>query len=354
MTDYNDQAPLVLHIKEHKEGGQELYDRFVRLDKHLVEEIHWKVGEGAAAKDQVLLTDHGPRHVAKVIRRIGELTRIDGSFVVEPKDAYFLAVAAHLHDVGNYLGRDEHEKRAREVLFDLEESLIGRDNFEKRFILDIARAHGGEVEGSKDTIGRLSANGNRRKLAAILRFADELAEDKERTSTADASILANDECLRKKSEVFHVYAGCLDRVEIDHDTRSVRFSFEMLCSHLSNTYYKEGALVYLLDKVFERTLKAHREQVYCSKFMIPDVVSDTVDVEINVCSERYERVLGLFHYTLAQRGYPSHIDISYAVPEAIGKVTGAVVAERIEAVLANVPESPELDLNRVFAETTDA
>ena len=128
MTEYNDRAPLVLHIKRQEDGGQELYDRFVRLDKHLVERIHPKVGEGAAANDQVLLTDHGPRHVAKVIRRIGELTLIDGSFVVEPKDAYFLAVAAHLHDIGNYRGRQGHEKRAGEVLFDLENELIGPDN----------------------------------------------------------------------------------------------------------------------------------------------------------------------------------------------------------------------------------
>lgn len=353
MADYSNKAPLVMYIKHH-EDGPGLYERFVRLDERFVDKIHPKVGEGAAAIDRVLLTDHGPRHVAKVIRRIGELICPHGSFVVTPKEAYFLAVAAHLHDVGNFLGRDGHEKRAREVLFDLEESLIGSDNIEKRYILDIARAHGGEVDGDKDTIGRLSETGNLRKLAAILRFADELAEDRERTGVVDAGILAKDEALRKKSEMFHVYAGCLNRVEIDHSARTVRLLFEMLCEHLSNTYYKYGKPAYLLDEVFERTLKVHREQVYCSKFMIPDVILDAVEVDINVCSNRYERVLGRFHYTLEQRGYPAHIESRHAVP-AIAKVTGARVAKRIDAVLSSVADdSSEVDLNEVFAENDSA
>ena len=81
------------------------HDRYVRLNQHLNDHVHPKVNAGAAATDDLWLTDHGPEHVATVISRINDLTFRDGNFVVSPYEAYLLLVSAHFHDVGNVFGR---------------------------------------------------------------------------------------------------------------------------------------------------------------------------------------------------------------------------------------------------------
>src|SRR5690606_20790147 len=96
------------------------------------------------------------------------------------------------HDVGNIYGRDEHERKVHEVLFSLDHTLVGEDTLEKRMICHIAMAHGGFVDvnkENKDTIGALRYDRSSKpsgvdvkKLAAVLRLADELADDKTRTN----------------------------------------------------------------------------------------------------------------------------------------------------------------------------
>lgn len=318
MTDYNDKAPLVLHIKKDKNGGPELYERFVMLDRHLVNEVHRSVEKGAAAIDGIWLNNHGPKHISTVIRRIGELVSADRQFTVTPYEAYLLAVATHFHDIGNVFGRTGHEKRARSELFRLSPLLTGDDTIEKRKIADIAEAHGGKVDGSEDTIGSLPNDAPTRRLAAILRFADELADDYTRTWDIDERAMKESERIRKKSEIYHLYSQRLRSVKIDHDSRSVELIFDVLPSHLKKMYYKDGKQRYFLDEIFERTLKVHREQTYCSRFMMPNVVSDRISVKIDVCTPGYDDVLGRFVYTLEQKGYPSYIRDFGALVEEFG------------------------------------
>lgn len=351
MAFYNRDAPLVKHIARDgdSEGRPDLLERFRLLDVHMVDEVHPRTDQGAAVADGICLTDHGPEHISTVIRRIGELAYNHGRFCISPYEAYLLAVAAHFHDVGNVYGRKKHERRARNELFDLEEALIGRDIFEKRKISDIAAAHGGRSIGdSKDTIGLMPDDKAVRKLAAILRFADELADDHTRTSAGHRKIMDEHKHVKRESEIYHAYAERLHEVSIDHDSRSVSLRFNVLPQHLRRQYYKDGKRRYLIDEVFCRTLKVHREQVYCGKFMTPDIVSDIVDVEINVCTARYEHVLGKFHYTLEQTGYPEYLGDFHALVADYGlaNVQGRTIAGRIEDLLAGAAtDGRPLDLN---------
>lgn len=91
MTDYNDKAPLVLYIKKDKEDGPALYKRFVDLDRHLVDKVHKDVEKGVAAADGIWLTDHGPKHISTVIRRIGELVSAGRDLKVKPTIAPYEA-----------------------------------------------------------------------------------------------------------------------------------------------------------------------------------------------------------------------------------------------------------------------
>lgn len=88
-----------------------------------------------------------------------------------------------VHDAGNIYGRAGHEKKLAEILNNQCDNIIP-DAIERRVISRIAGVHGGKIKGSSDTISVLNktntVNGFEIKeqlLAAILRFADELADD---------------------------------------------------------------------------------------------------------------------------------------------------------------------------------
>ena len=313
------------------EDGYDYLGRFADLDEHMNENVHKYVNIGAAAAGCGWLTDHGPDHVSTVMRRIEDLTYKDGRCVLSPYETYLVLVAVHVHDVGNAYGRNEHEKQAKKMLFELPARYIGSDTMEKRMIFDIAMAHGGTIAsgGNKDTIGGLRHDRRIKRLAAILRFADELADDNTRTSRFVIDAAGE---VAPRSIAFHLYADRLRRPEINHDTSSVKLTFELQKEHLTECYSKGGSEVYLLDEIMERTLKTHREQVYCGKFMSPYVISERTEIHILVCTDGYADVLGSVSYILEQTGYPERIDnIASLVPE-LATLSGRSAAERAQQI----------------------
>ena len=342
----NPDHPLILRLKD--EG--DYYERFLRLDKYMNEEVHPRVTAGTAANDAgVWLTDHGPRHIARVIERIGDLADRNGDWAVSPHESYLLAIAAHCHDVGNVFGRENHEKMARAILFGLDEELIGKDTAEKRLICDIAKAHSGKTSpnGDKDTIGNLPHPPRIKKLAAILRFADELADDHGRTTAIDRMVLDANAELKGNSEIFHLYAERLRNVAVEHGSHGIHLRFELLVDHLTHRYGKNGSRAFLLDEIFERTLKMHREQVYCGRFMVPDIVSERIQVKIQICGDRYQSVIGSIPYVLEQKGYPGHIDKIVSVAPQLTGLTGANVALRADQLRAIEPREYEQPPNLI-------
>lgn len=315
------------------EADVDYFERFARFDEHMNRNVHRFVDIGAAAADGGWLTDHGVGHVSTVMQRIGDLTYRNGCFVLSPYETYIVLIAAHIHDVGNVLGREEHENLARETWFGIDSGLIGRDTVEKRMIFDIAMAHGGSLgaDGGKDTIGGLRHDRSVRRLAAILRFADELADDYTRTNRF---VIEATQTVAPGSAVFHIYADRLSKPQINHDTSSINLTFELQESHLTTRYGKGNGEVYLLDEIMARTLKAHREQVYCSKFMNPRVVSERMEVSILVCTARYAEVLGTVSYVLEQKGYPEGIDDIVQLAPELAALCGRSAASRVGQILA--------------------
>lgn len=330
---------LVQHLRDSDDGYQnkrpyddDYYERFRVLHEHMNKKIHPHTNTGAAAATAgSWFTDHGPGHIETVIRRIEDLVYGGDRCVLSPYDTYLVLVAAHFHDVGMVYGRDKHEEKLRDVMFGMEGIYVGNSAPEKRMICDIAMAHGGIIgpNGSKDTIGHLRHDRPIKRLAAILRFADEISDDSSRTGRF---IMDGVQKLAPGSEVFHLYAERLTvPPSVRHDTATVKLSFELLEDHLANRYRKLDSEVYLLDEIMERTLKTHREQVYCTKFMGPDIVLERTEVEILVCSEQYRTELGVMKYVLGQ-GYPEHIvDIRQLAPQ-LSSLTGQSAAQHVERI----------------------
>ena len=329
----NEGTKLVDFLRNNSKGhpsfpnqDADYYLRYTGLDRHFNKEIHPIVNQGAAANGDGWLTDHGTKHITTVIRRASDLA-IDGDSVLTPYETFILLIAIHFHDAGNVFGRNEHEKRISKLMQKFDEGLIGTDGVEKRMIRDIAMAHGGYVgtdRNDKDTIGRLTwelPNTDHeprvRLLAAVLRFADELADDFTRTSR-----FLIDEKLVKKSEVYHVYADRLRKVTILPRDHKVSLRFEMDVAHTKTKYRKGRRKVYLYDEIVNRSLKMHREHVYCLRFMQPHVGVDTIEVSILITTDNYMNVLKKVAFQLVQRGYPDRPTCLSEIDPEIGALTG--------------------------------
>lgn len=329
------------------------FQRFLSVDEFLNVEVHPNVNTGAAANDEHnarFLTDHGPEHIATVMRRISDL--LPDISKLTPYEAYILLTAAHLHDTGNVFGRKGHERRIQIAMKSLG-ARLGNDGLEQRMIRDIATSHGGYVgvdESNKDTIGFLTYADVDRKirpklLAALLRFADELADDYTRTN----SFLLDNTAVTAQSEVYHQYADRLREVHVEPLRHLVSLRFEIGRSLLSRTMKKgiktasgewQVADVYLFDEIKERCLKMHCEQVYCSRFMQQLVDISQIAVKIQVCgpladdpqSNEYSSEIGCYKFVLKQAGYPGHLKSLGEVSPEFDRLTGESVMEQFKQV----------------------
>lgn len=257
-------------------------------------------------EDVVYLTHHDPGHVDTVIQRASDLVMLSEA-AVTPYEAYLLLVSIHVHDAGLVYGRAGHAEACRKILWALG-GKAGDDTPEKQVIADIASAHSTGVSGDRDTIGKLQPAchtlGQRVRpqfLAAVLRFADELADDKSRASR----FLLDQHLITKSSEVFHAYSSSLHSVVVAD--RGVSLVFYLTDKEALARYTKGNGETYLLEEILARSLKMHLERVYCMRFFPPERRVDSIDVKIEVAGSRqnsFLRVLDAIAYQLTDGGYP--------------------------------------------------
>ncbi|MDR3176805.1 MAG: hypothetical protein LBU06_09795 [Desulfovibrio sp.] len=157
-------------------------------------------------------TDHGECHILDVQKTIYSMieTCIDKLTALE---LYILCFASYFHDWGNIISRQEH----RDYAYHFYNGIFSnpqRDKQESSIINKLVWSHTGtSSSGNKDTLKdvseKMSLYGNyvnARRLAAILRFADELAESPKRTD----SFYVSNTRLNKDSLCHHLYSNCVD------------------------------------------------------------------------------------------------------------------------------------------------
>jgi len=282
----------------------------------------------------VYLNGHGPGHVACVMDRAADLLRHFDSGHLSGYELFLLLCSIQIHDVGNVYGRAEHEKKCGRILDEKCGNFLP-DRVERNSLIEIARVHSGIADGNLDTISSLpvprplrGAIVRERVLAAILRMADEMADDESR---ADRQGLDEDE-LPKESVIYHRYSEALHSVNLerpDHSPLTLRLCFDIDSSLAGRPMSKGGSDRYLLDEVYDRTLKVERERRYCMRFLRPHISLERVRVEIVVTDtveiSRSKRI----DYNLEETGYPSQ-PIPGNIREFASDVpTGIQEAERI-------------------------
>ncbi len=254
------------------------------------------------------LNDHGPNHIKTVIKRATQLLA-NGVISLTEREVYFLLSAIHLHDIGNIFGRIGHERRIMKVVADGKEH-IGTDRMDRIWITKIAEVHGGTVSGTrnKDTISQLDLFADYdnekvrlRLLASILRFADELAEEKYRGSE---TLLENGK-IPKGSEIFHLFSLCVSSIGVEHSTGTIKVQLGVNIKYLEQKFGKGEEDVYIIDEIYTRMIKMHLERIYCSRFWKPDIQLEKISVRIVFYSDFWEDLRPPdLTFTLEENGYP--------------------------------------------------
>jgi len=177
------------------------------------------------------LTDHGPRHIdnvqQNVLRLLGDSD--DTPAAISGAEMYCLAMFTLFHDVGNIDGREGHHQNIGGV-FDAARGTAPSVKREKTLVLRACAAHtGSAADGSLDTLKDLTEfeqfEGERvrfRELAAILRFADELAEGPQRTSEYRLQTGGYSD----ESQIYQEYASVTD-ILIDRGNNRISLAYEI-------------------------------------------------------------------------------------------------------------------------------
>lgn len=171
------------------------FDKYCEVKRILDEQYYRSTGAGLALSGY-RYTRHDLSHVDDVIRQAGYLIGCHDREAkdppyrrLEPYEVFVLLYAILLHDAGTARARKGHEKEPRKVLQTLGDA-SGLDSIQVRLVASIARAHGGRTEnGDKDTITDLISQEDSkivnipvrsRRLAALVRLADELSDNPHR------------------------------------------------------------------------------------------------------------------------------------------------------------------------------
>ena len=304
-------------------GDIKYFDRYKGIKDYLAKEVYPSIGAATSAEDQGVYTDHGPDHFDAVIRYAGKLLNLpvgtegNDEICISPYEAFVLLVSILLHDAGNIYGRSEHEKQPLIIYRDIG-SYFYRDDFEANIIAKIATAHGGKIKladgrYSKDTIGNESLYDNelihdipvrQRFIAALVRFSDEICEDRSRA----ARFMLDKGLLPEHSEVFHAYAYSISSVSVDHKSKSIRLKIELKKDNVTKQYGKGSKesieKVFLIDEIFARLEKMYRELLYCRRFMYGFINLNHIIATIRIFNDKMD-VLKEETFELKEEGYPS-------------------------------------------------
>lgn len=264
-------------------------NRYEKVRSALFENVLNDVTSLGNVQSGVYLTDHGPRHIETVIEKAGELVQGSTAKLTE-YECFLLLVAILIHDLGNALGRKEHESKIDEV-WQTVFGPLGFDEFDKVYAVQIASVHGGVIDGSGDTIRSLARETEWKKerirprlLAAFLRLADEMSEDRSRASQLGLAL----EAIPPESEVYHAFANSLHTFSADPPACELRMGFAANQKNFTQQFGKGGQTTYLLDEIFARSVKAFNEARYCSRYLGGALMFDKVRVRIQIYGSRSE------------------------------------------------------------------
>jgi hypothetical protein len=258
------------------------------------------------------LNNHGPEHIQRVIQKVSDIIRYFHQGYLSYYEGFLLLCAIQVHDLGNYFGREDHEKKCS-TFMDAKGKIHIPCGVERKIIQQLALVHSGAYNGNNDTIGQLSTNKTIyekdiriRLLAGLLRFGDELSDDKSRTDHEGLEL----NTIPEYSIIFHQYSKSLHTVRLCENEINKGLYIELNYEFDSNLAKETFRIYndqrkYLLDEIYDRTLKMERERRYCMRFLRPYVSIDSIQVKVTIQNADDALKSDTITYTLKEDGYPA-------------------------------------------------
>lgn len=273
--------------QRHAEEGEALWAKYVDLRTEVSGQIlPW------IQRNEPDLSDHGVEHIQNVMTNVTQLLGLPRAYGGEEDwrmpagygvhEMLLLLFGCLTHDVGNIMGREKHNQ-AIAAAATLAGGAWAQLPIGDRLIIErVGRAHSGKSsDGDKDTLGELSTQsaffaGHQIRpveIAALLRFADELAEGPQRTSKALLA-LARDAStpsalrLGDGSRLFHFYAA-ISGYNIDHAGGRILIDYNIDRQSLdygADADARETTIRDLLGMTFKRALKLNAERQYARHY----------------------------------------------------------------------------------------
>lgn len=346
--------PLEIYFKEQAKKVNEFpnksTDYFVKYQAicdYLREHIYPNINVGLTvnsddkAGDQVvkgLYTSHGEDHFDEVVNYAGQLLGINANVIdigLGPFEVYALLVAIRIHDAGNILGRSGHNERCFDILSDMS-SKVNLSTNEIQRIAKIAAAHGGKTrQGSKDTISTLKENHGiassqlrERLVAAIVRFADEICENRNRAS----NYLMKKDKIPEHSLIYHKYGAAINNNSVNNGVYTIDFILQI--DDLKNKYMFdeiiENGEIFLIDYIYTRLEKMNLERVYCNKFMGVLCPVNAIKASISVQDNFGDDLIEPIAIDLNDIGYPSIDEAHPNLQKCKDTLNGEAVLRQIE------------------------
>lgn len=216
------------------------------------------------------LSDHGIDHILNVQNNVIHLLSAEDGIIgnLTGIEIYCLGMLILFHDAGNVYGREGHHERVGR-LFDKIRGTSASLKREKTLVVRAARAHTGTAQdGSRDTLKDLSQEdhleGKRirlRELAAILRFADELAEGPQRTS----EFMQAENLYDSESKIYHTYAN-MTNIFIDRGNKRIVLTYEIPVDLDQPEDIRRKNLSEILEFTYKRIVKLNQERQYAGYY----------------------------------------------------------------------------------------
>ena len=326
MTTYS--VPLEIWFKNNNSNSEDFpsgkdnyFERYQGIKDYLVQNVYPGIGSAISSVDGGIYTDHGTNHFDAVIRYAGKLldlqvdTNDKNELCISPYEVFILLVSILLHDAGNIFGRKEHEKHPHTIFKGMGDYLCP-DEFEAKIISQIASAHSGSVKLPDGTLSKDSINQLKEKdkfsditirqqlIAALVRFSDEICEDRSRC----ARFLLNNQALPEESEVHHAYAYSISSVSVDREGKSINLKYELKKIDVLKKHGKGSPSkiekVFLIDEIFFRIEKMYREMIYCQRYMSEYIRLDRIRAVVQIYDDSMD-ILKNESFELKETGYPT-------------------------------------------------
>ena len=202
-------------------------------------------------------------------------------------ELYVLGLGVLFHDVGNLEGREDHNRRiARFYDFVRTGPKFAQ---EKSLVVQISQAHSGKARnGDRNTLVDVPASSHldsepvrARELAAIIRFADELAEGPQRTS----QYLRTTGGYAPESVLYHDYSSathmCIDcgngRIAVTY-----QFDFSLKAELEKELKRVKGLLNFAYGRLGKMDLERRYARFHCAKPLLPfREISIRLDIQLD-------------------------------------------------------------------------